>query len=404
MKILQINKFYYLRGGSERHVFGLSEILEEKGHKVMPFSMQNPKNKKSEFEKYFIKSRDLHKFNIINVIKYFYNFDAVKRLKKLIKDEKPDIAHLHNITGQLTPAIIKLLKKHNIPMVMTLHDYRLICPNSQLYSKGEVCYRCQGGKYYNCLLRKCAHNSYKKSFLAMLESYLNNKILNYYKYIDIFIAPSRYMKEVSVQFGIPENKIKVIYNFIPKDLKNNLQIENNKISNYLLYFGRLSREKGIGVLIDAFRKVKGYNLKIVGSGPEYENLQGKIKKLKLNNIELLGPKYGQDLEKLVKNVKAVIIPSLWQENMPYSLLESLDAGKIVIASRIGGMKEIINDGQNGFLFTPGDSQELANKINNLKSTDCKALKNNIKKTVLKFNIDKYIENLTEIYKSAINIT
>ena len=401
MKILQINKFYYLRGGSERHVFGLSDILEEQGHKVIPFSMQDPKNKKSEFEKYFVKPIDLHKFNIINIIKYFYNFDAVAKLKKLIKDQKPDIAHLHNITGQLTPAIIRVLKKHNIPIIMTLHDYRLICPNSQLYSQREICYRCQGGKYYNCLLRKCVHNSFGKSLLAMLESYLNNKFLNYYKHIDLFIAPSQYMKEISARFGIPENKIKVIYNFIPKDINISLKTDSKQTENYLLYFGRLSKEKGIDVLIDAFKEVKEYNLKIVGSGLEFENIQQKIKKLSLTNIELLGPKYEKELQELIKGAKAVIIPSVWQENMPYSLLESLDVGKIVIASNIGGMKEVIIDGQNGFLFKPGDSIELVNKIKNLKIVDNKAIESNIKKTALKFSIEEYVNSLTEIYKKLI---
>ena len=211
MKILQINKFNYLRGGAERCFLELSKILAEHGNEVITFSMQHEKNLHNQYEKYFTNEVNLNTFSLKNIFKIFYNREAAKKLEALIKKEKPDIAHLHNIYHQISTSIIKVLKKYQIPTVMTLHDYKIICPNYQLFSKNEICYKCQGGKYYNCLVRKCSKNSYAKSFLAMLEAYFNKKN---YDQIDLFIAPSQFMKDICVKFGIPESKIEVIYNFI----------------------------------------------------------------------------------------------------------------------------------------------------------------------------------------------
>ena len=168
MKILQINKFHYLRGGAERHYLELSELLKSHGHEVIHFSMNDSRNEFSKYGKYFAKQVNLEKFSLVNIFKIFYNFDAQKKLDSLLEAERPDIVHMHNIYHQLSPAIINTIKKHNIPMVMTLHDYKIICPNYQLFSQGKICNSCIGQKYYNCLLKKCAKNSYKKSYKSCL--------------------------------------------------------------------------------------------------------------------------------------------------------------------------------------------------------------------------------------------
>ncbi len=406
MKILIINKFYYLKGGSERYAFELAKLLENHGHKVISFSMQDEKNIKSKFSKYFIKNVNLEKFNIINIFKFFHNYEAVRKLEKLIKDEKPDIAHLHNIAHQLTPAIIKVLKKHKIPMVQTLHDYKLICPNAKLFSRGRVCEKCQGGKYYNCLLNNCLHNSKLKSFMGMLEAYLNNKIFKYYKEVNLFIAPSQFMKDVCVKFGVRENKIRVIYNFIDTDAyskKKNTNSENEE--NYILYFGRLAEEKGIGSLLKAMTEINcDIKLKIVGEGPELFNFQFSIFNFQLNDrVELLGAKYGDELIEIVKNAKAVVIPSLWPENMPYSVLEALALGKIVIASNIGGLPEIINHGKNGLLFRAGDSKDLAEKINLIMSeTEDNTFQIEAKNSLKRFDKKSHYQKIIQLYSQVIN--
>lgn len=398
MKILQINKFYRPEGGVESYMFRLSRILEKNGHQVVPFSMRDEKNLPTPFDKYFISPVNVEKFSLKNLVKIFHNWEAVRQLKVLIKKEKPDLAHLHNIDYQISPAIIKILKNNNIPVVKTFHDYKLICPNYQLFSQNEVCFKCRGGKYYNCALRKCAKNSRAKSFLAMLEAYWQKKITRAYDNVDMFIAPSRFMKDITASFGVPAEKIKVVYNTIEIDQKN---IEY-PAKNYLLYFGRISSEKGIDILLRAMAELKNESLKIAGDGPEIGHCRALAKKLGLENrVEFLGKKNGQELEKIIREAKAIVIPSIWLENMPYSMLESLAYGKIVIASRIGGMPEIIIDGENGILFNPGDSRSLAEAVYQLKNINSIKIGEQARKSVMKLNRDSHYGQIFQIYTEAL---
>lgn len=401
MNILLINKFYYLRGGSERQVFDMTELFEQKGHKVVPFSMQDSRNEKSDYEKYFVENINLHKAKLQNIIKYFYNYDAVRRLKKLLANEKIEIAHLHNIIGQISPAVIKVLKDRQIPIVMTLHDYRLLCPNGQMFTKGKMCDSCLGKNYYHCFTKKCMHNSYAKSLLGSLEAYLNDRISDLYSQVDLFIAPSEYMRQMAEKFGIPSEKIKVIYNFL--DLKNEKFSNTEKSDDYLLYFGRLSGEKGLNILLDAFLSLsEPRKLKIAGEGPGALKLQAKIKKMNLEDrIVLVGYKKGQALTELIQKSKAVLLPSLWPENMPYSLLEAMANQKVVIASNIGGMTELIRDAENGFLFEAGDSKSLAQKIENMDSFDLDLLGKMARETIVKLNSENFYNELISNYKNLL---
>lgn len=403
LKILQINKFYFLKGGSERYLFDLSKILEVAGHQVIPFAMRDEKNWPSSYREYFSEPMDLHKFSLKNIFKIFFNWDARRRLEELINRTKPDLAHLHIISYQLSPSVIAVLKRRNIPIVMTLHDYSPICPNAKLFTRGGLCERCRGGKYYHCFLNKCSHNSYGQSFLAMLESYVNLRWLKVYENVDLFIAPSQFVKDVGVKFGLPENKIKVINHFI--EINNNFQDVSS--SNYILYFGRLDPGKGISVLLEAMRHVnQRISLKLVGVGPDYKKLKNEIERLNLSGrVELLGSKYGDELLVLIQGALAIIVPSILPESMGYSALESLAMGKIVIASRIGGLSEIIQDGENGFLFKAGDSDELAKKINLAVERDesIKNMENNAKKSVSGLTPENHYEKIMELYKKIIDL-
>ena len=363
--------------------------------------MLDSKNKESKYQKYFIKNVDLHKFNLVNIVKFFYNYEAVRNLKKLIKTEKPDIAHLHNIAHQFSPVIINVLKKHKIPVVQTLHDYKLICPNSKLYSQNRICEKCNGGKYYQCFLNKCMHNSRSKSFLGMLEAYLHQSILKSYQKIDLFLAPSQFMKDACMRFGVSEQKIKTIYNFIPENFINfnNSNINEKNQDPYLLYFGRISEEKGIDVLLDALLLTNSkINLKIVGEGPDSEKLKTKIKNNNLSErVEILGHKVGEELKNLILNSKAVVIPSLWHENMPFSLIETLVLKRPVIISRVGGMPELIKEGFNGLSFKPGNIPELAQKIDLLPKMNFDLSKQNS----LLLNIADHTLKIVCIYEKLV---
>jgi glycosyltransferase involved in cell wall biosynthesis len=405
LKILQINKYYYLRGGSERYLFDLSKQLKEKGHRVITFSMQDARNHPSRFADFFIKSVNVNKFSLKNIFKSYYNYDAVHRLKRLIAAEKPDIAHLHNIANHLSPAIISVLHKNNIKIVQTLHDYKLICPNRQLYSRNEVCYKCRGEKFYHCLTRKCVQDSYAISFLGMIEAYLHNKFFKTYDLIDMFIAPSEYMKDICVSFGLPKEKIKVMPNFIADSFLDsvNSDVPDKKKEKYFLYFGRLSKEKGIEVLLEAMKKYKGgTKLKIVGAGGGYTKLKRIIDSEKLSRkVKLLGPKYGDQLKEIIDGAKTVIMPSLWPENLPYSLIEAMALGKIVIASDIGGIPEIIQDGENGFLFKAGDWRDLLDKIELSERFDQTGVSLKARHSIKKYSQSEHIKKILILYKNLL---
>jgi glycosyltransferase involved in cell wall biosynthesis len=359
-----------------------------------------PKNLPSKWSKYFISRISFNEATLRDKIlapfRILYSFEAKRQFEKLIKDFKPDIVHCHNIYHQISPSILPVAKKYKIPVVMHLHDYKLICPNYQMFAHGKMCEDCAAPNYYRCLLRKCFQDSYIKSFVVTLEMYLHHKILKIYeKNIDLYIAPSKFMKDMCVKHGVPENKIKVMYNFVDNFSQDYVE----PAGDYVLYLGRLSPEKGIPVLIRAMAQVKDLSLYIAGEGNEKENCEKEISQLGLEeNIKLLGHLSGEKLQQTIAEAKAIVIPSVWFENMPFSMLEALALGKVVIASRIGGMPEIITEGQNGFLFSAGDSDELASLINKLRTSDLKKISEAARASVENLTIGKHCAELMSVYK------
>lgn len=364
MKILQINKFHFPQGGADAYYLRLSELLRVAGHRVVFFSTDNQKNELSVFSKYFAESIDYNGGRLgffkkaVYAFRLIYNFEARRKLVGLLEKERVGIAHLHNIYHQLSPAIIGALKKRGIPVVMHLHDYKIICPNYKLFRRGKICERCVGGKFYHCFFGRCLKNSYLKSLAAMIEAYLHGPILRTYEKIDLFIAPSEFMKNMAVRHGIPEAKIAAIPNFSPA-----VPAVTAPDGDYFFYFGRLSEEKGLHVLLEAMKYAPAARLKIAGDGPLADQLRRDILRLGLENrVEMLGRLEGEKLGSAIAAARAVIAPSIWHENMPLAVLEALARGKAVIASRAGGLEEIIQDGENGFLFEAGNRRELGKII------------------------------------------
>ncbi len=421
MKILQINKFFYLKGGSEKYFFELRNLLKKNNHQVIDFSMKDKKNLPNPYSEYFIEPtnlRGLVSLKRINLLfKLIWNKESRKKLEKLIQKEKPDIAHIHNIHHEISLSILPVLKKYKIPVVQTLHDYQIICPNYKLYSQGKICEKCQKHKYYQCFLNKCIKDSYSVSLFAALENYFY-WLSGIYKNVDIFIAPSKFLKNKFIEFGIPEKKIVYLPNFAenpfnkkegevaPLRLQEKYRSDNEQ-NNYILYFGRLSKEKGIDILIEAMALVnENIKLKIVGNGPEKENLKKLAEKLKINNqIQFLGHKNQNELKEIIKNSLAVIAPSQWYENCPLSILEAFSFGKLVIASNLGGIPELVKDGKTGFLFEPSNAKDLSEKINLLFENSEKIIsmgKSAQEEIEKKYNPEIHYQKLMEIYEKFIS--
>jgi len=287
--------------------------------------------------------------------------------------------------------------------VMHLHDYKLICPNYQLFANGKTCEACKSQKYYKCTQKKCFKESRAKSLLAAVEMYLHHSIWKIYqKNVDLFIAPSTFMKQKVTEFGWPADKIKVIINpFFQESNPDANNAPKNDIpeEDYLLYFGRLSKEKGLITLLEAAGATNS-RLKLAGNGPEEEKLKRYTQEKKLT-AEFLGFREGEELRQIILKAKAVIIPSVWYENMPLSLLEALSLGKLVIASNIGGIPEIIKNGENGLLFKPGDTNDLIAKIKLLKTFDTKIIRERAKKSVMNLTAENNLNEVLGVYQEIL---
>jgi glycosyltransferase involved in cell wall biosynthesis len=402
MKILQVNKYHFPKGGADKYYLNLSKKLEENNYQVANFSMHHPDNFSSKWSKYFVSNIEFNNSSLLNKLKspgrIIYSLEAKNKFEKLVNDFKPNIIHLHNIYHQISPSILHISKKYNIPTIIHLHDYKLVCPNYQLFVNNKTCQACLKKKYYNCLLKKCHKNSYSKSALASLEMYIHHSILNIYqKNIDHLISPSQFLRDKFLEFAWDKNKFSVVYNPFDNQLKEKKEL---KRKDFLLYFGRLSPEKGIETIINSLEKTNE-KLIIVGSGPSENDLK-KIAKKKNINVKFLGYKKGDDLLKIILEAKAVLIPSIWWENMPLNMLEALSLGKVVIASNTGGIPEIIKEGINGFLFSPKNSQELKEKINKLNSVNLEEMSISAKRSVSHLNPENNLKNIIDIYLKLLN--
>ena len=360
MNILLVNKFHFIKGGAERHFFELKELLENKGHSVTVFSMQHEKNLKSEDEKYFVSQVQTDKISfswqgVRTVARFFWSFEARRKVKRLLKDKKIDVVHLHNFNHQISPSILSIFRKKNIPVIMTVHDYSLISPNANLFVKGKIYDKVLS--YRSWIKDRCVKNSFWASLVVTLEMFLHHKILNVYKKnINKYICPSKFMANKLVKAGFDKDKVEVLNNFVnPINIKN----RQNK-EEYILHYGRLSAEKGIDILIKAMKGLPNIKLKIVGTGPQ----EKELKQIAGDNIEFVGYKQGDALMSIVSNAKFVVIPSIWYENYPYVVLESHILGVPTLLTNTGGLPEMVTDKEN-FLFKLGDVKELQNKISSL---------------------------------------
>ncbi len=390
MRILQINKFNFSKGGADKHFLDLIELLKSKGHEVAVFSMRYPDNRPSDWSKYFLSYVGYNKNDsglwekIKGAGRMFYSFEAKQKINALLNEFKPDIVHIHNIYHQLSPIILFEIKKRKIPTIMTVHDYKLINPNYNLFHNGKFYNRCKNGKYYQCFLDKCVKNSYLKSFIAALEMYWHNKILKTYKKnIDLYIAPSLFARNILSDGGVDGRKIEILPHFI-KSSNTVFQYTGVKKKLYALYFGRISREKGIDKLIGIFESLNGIKLYLAGS------VEDGLKIDNLKNAEYLGFLGQEELRKYIENSKFVISGSRLPETFGLVALEAIAQGKPFISFNAGAYSEIIQNGVNGYLAN--SEKELEETIKNVISGKIIFNSEKIKKEALeKYNSEKFYQ-------------
>ncbi|MEW6417137.1 MAG: glycosyltransferase family 4 protein [Nitrospirota bacterium] len=406
MKILMAHNWYFVGGGADRVFFETAKLLKKHGHTVIPFSMKDKRNYNSAYKEYFVNEIDYSKIkpslgDLKTAMRMIYSFEAKKKIGALIQKTKPDVAHLHNIYGRLTPSILYALKKNNIPAVMTLHDYKLICPAYDMTSNGKPCEGCKGGRFYNAFLRKCVKKSYLASLVYAAESSVHSLLRTYVKNISYFIAPSLFLKNKMIEFGIPEKKIEYIPNFINIDVSHSL----NEGDDYFLYIGKLLQVKGVFALLRAVKDIAEAHLYIAGDGNLRGELEDYVKENKMNNIQFLGHLSSKEIFKVLNMAKFVILPSECYENASLAVLEAFAHSKPVIGANIGGIPEMVIEGETGLLFEPGNHIQLREKIEALLSLPDKIVEMGRKarqKVEKEYNAELHYQRLMEVYEKALD--
>lgn len=399
MKILMVNKFLYPNGGSETYIFKLGECLMSMGHEVEFFGMEHEGRCVGNSAAAYTTDMDFHGGSklakLTYPIKTIYSAEARKKIRLVLDKFCPDVVHINNFNYQLTPSIILEVVKYrkqtnrNCKIVYTAHDGQLVCPNHLMQNPctGELCKKCLDGGYLNCLKGKCIHGSTAKSAIGMIEAIFWDA-LKTYKYIDVTISPSEFLaKKLSYNVHL-DGKIKVFHNFIVERKRMDVAKED-----YVLYFGRFSKEKGIATLIEVCKELPDVKFVFAGNGPLEDELAG------VANIENVGFKSGEDLELLIRKARFSIHPSECYENCPFSVMESQMYGTPVIGADIGGIPELIDVGKTGELFESGNSIMLRDKIMQLINDEDKLNKYIENCKDIKFDtLREYCEKLIDIYK------
>jgi len=402
MNVILVNKYFFIKGGAEKSFFYTANLLKKHGNKISYFSMSHPMNFPSDFAKYFVSNIDFERHTIKNILKssgrVLYSFEAKSKIEGLLEKEKPEIAHLNNIYHQISPSIIHSLKKRNIPIVMSLRDYKIVCASYSMIKSGKICEACRGGKYYFCFIKGCVKDSRAKSLLNTIEMYLHHSIMHIYNLVDVFISPSMFLKKKVEEMGF-KGRIEYLPNFVEVD---DYKPSYESSENSICYVGRLSKEKGIKTLMDAVRGVD-VELKIIGGGPLKLELELKKENDKADNIQFMGYMSGEKLKDEVRKSIAVVVPSECYENNPRSIIEAFSLGKVCIGARIGGIPELIKDKKTGITFETGNVLELRKAIQGLITDSAKIV--NMGKNARKFveselNADMHYEKLINIYKSV----
>ena len=368
MKILLAHKLYELTGGAEVFFRETERTLRERGDETLMVATgtaqtDQPTNlillDAPKYDSGNALSKGLHLKSAI------YDTRKKGQFKKIIRDYQPDVMHIFAINVHLSPSIIDAAYELGIPIVATFNDYKHICPNYKLFANDKVCFACKGERFFNAVIKRCCKDSVPLSVASAIEAYVH-KWLGVYEKIDHITFSSDFMAKQTEAFWDGRA-------FSWSKLRNPFDSRSfsalTAYDPYGLYFGRIIGEKGVSLLLDAAHQINGFPIKIVGSGPDLESLRARAADEGLDNVEFLGPMWGDDLNSVLARARFVVVPSIWHENFPYVINQAFAYGRPVIGSRRGGITELVDDGLRGVIFDPDRPAELASAINRLAQDD-----------------------------------
>jgi glycosyltransferase involved in cell wall biosynthesis len=371
-QLLSINNYYYRRGGSEIVFFEHNRLFENAGWDVVPFSMHNSQNIASPWSAHFVDETDGPTRNsplakISRAASAIYSTEAARRMRGLLALTRPNVAHAHNIYHHLSPSILVELHRQNIPVVLTLHDFKLVCPAYKMHTQGTICESCRGGALRNVVRNRCIKNSTAMSALVWLESTVHKSLNLYSKTVARFVAPSRFLLAKFAEWGIDTSR----FSHIPNSVDVDAMIPSGEPGGAFVYLGRLVPEKGVATLIKAAAKAR-VRLRIVGTGPEETDMRRLATELS-GDVEFTGYLSGSELRDAISSARAVVVPSEWYENAPISVMEASAMARPVIGANIGGIPELIRAGETGFVFDSGSVDSLAEVLTRVQGLPTSSL-------------------------------
>jgi glycosyltransferase involved in cell wall biosynthesis len=359
VKVLQVNKFFRPGAGAETSFHQTRELLQRHGHEVVDFATRHPDNLPSPYEGYFAAEREYNAGGTLrrarDAAASVYSWEARKALRRLLADHRPDVAHLHNVYHQLTLSVVDELHAQGVPTVLTLHDWKVACPAYTLFTEGAPCRRCPTQGVHQAVVHRCVKGSRLASGVAALEATVAHRRGTYGR-IGCFISPSRFGIDVAELGGIPRERVHYVPNFLT-DAELAVPVAHDA-GPVLLYAGRLEATKGVRQLLAAFADVPAPAvLRIAGDGP----LAGDVRAAAAANdrIEFLGRVPREQLLEEYGRARAVVLPSIWEDNGPFVLLEAQARGRALIVTDRGGPPEFVDHEADGLVVDPLNHSELA---------------------------------------------
>jgi glycosyltransferase involved in cell wall biosynthesis len=366
MRILYCNKYNHPFSGTEVYLFELMDLMRAQGHEVALFSMADPRGEPTPYDRHFVPHIDF-KANAgwwqkaRRAGHAIYSVEARRRIRSMIKEYRPDVAHVRNIYHHLSPSILWELKAQQVPVLYHLNDFKLLCPSYNLVAQGEACEACKGGAFRHVITKNCYPGIGARITLAA-EAYFHRWLGTYRKCVDRFLAPSRFVRDKFVEHGWDGDRFEVLQHF--QEI-HPLRPPNAGSDRPLLYFGRLSAEKGVGDLLRSMQRVPQMRLVIAGDGPQRVELQALAVSLGLSNVDFVGQVGRAERDSLIARSRFTVLPSHAYETLGKTILESYAEGRAVVASDMGSRREMVRDGETGLLYRTGDVNQLAEAIQSL---------------------------------------
>lgn len=406
MRILEISPYNFAAGGSDRYFLELSNLLTRDGHEVFRFCKQDKRNQPSAQSDYFPSGIDPTGQRPLDAFKMIYNREAAANLDAFLTDHPVDVAHAHIYYGHFSGSIFKVLRKHGVPMVQTVHDYKAICPVYSCNRHGAICEDCKGKHFWKATINRCNRGSLPRSALSSLETYVTDH-LGARSAFDTYIAVAHFQAERLIANGLPADKVEVLHNFVDQSQYPLVQADTK--ADAIVYFGRIEASKGIENLVNAFLAVPAdvrgdVKLKLAGTGEGVEALKAQIASSGSDAVQYLGYVAGDDLTALIHSgLCTVLVPNVY-ENCSMAVLESLAMGVPVVAGQIAALPELINHGVDGLMVPSGDTPALTAALSQIIS-DPKAAREMGQQAAAKidqeFNPNDHMARVLEIFEAAI---